>query len=107
MNLLTSGSIPEDIIPYFFGGRLIALNKKDGGIRPIVIGLVYRRLISKLIAGYAREKLAPMWSPLQLGLVFREGVRLLCMRRDITCDIWNQILYSLRSISACIQLDSS
>jgi len=26
-----------DVAPIFFGGRLLALNKKSGGIRPITI----------------------------------------------------------------------
>ena len=32
------------IAPIFFGGRLLALNKKSGGIRPIAIGFTLRRL---------------------------------------------------------------
>ena len=34
-NLVLAGWCPVDVIPTFFGGRLIALNKKSGGIRPI------------------------------------------------------------------------
>jgi len=46
-NLVISGRCPEAVAPVFFGGRLLALNKKTGGIRPIVIGFTLRRLASK------------------------------------------------------------
>ena len=74
VNLIASGNIPGEIRPTLFGGRLVALEKKDGGVRPIVIGLVLRRLASKLVARYAQEKLAPVWSPLQLGVGVQGGV---------------------------------
>jgi len=37
-----TGACPTDIIPIFFGGRLLALNKKSGGIRPIAVGLTLK-----------------------------------------------------------------
>ena len=37
VNLLLSGSIPNDVKAIIFGGRLIALHKSSGGIRPIAI----------------------------------------------------------------------
>ena len=37
INMVISGRCPPTVIPYFFGGRLIALNKKDGGVRPITV----------------------------------------------------------------------
>ena len=37
-NLVLSGRCPSEIAPVFFGGRALALNNKDGGIRPICIG---------------------------------------------------------------------
>ena len=47
VNMILAGRCPKEVAPTFFGGRLIALNKKCGGIRPIVIGLAFRRLVSK------------------------------------------------------------
>ena len=48
VNKVLSGRCPSAIAPIFFGGRLIALNKKSGGInRPIAIGFTLRRLVSK------------------------------------------------------------
>jgi len=47
VNFVLAGGCPSDVTPVFFGGRLLALNKKTGGIRPIVIGFSLRRLASK------------------------------------------------------------
>ena len=38
---------PCGIVAIFFGGRLIALTKKSDGLRPVVVGLTLRRLVSK------------------------------------------------------------
>ena len=45
-NTVMEEACPIDIIPIFFGGRLLALNKKLGGIRPIAVGLTLPRLAS-------------------------------------------------------------
>ena len=37
-NLVLSGDTPAQMRPLFFGATLTALNKKDGGVRPIAIG---------------------------------------------------------------------
>jgi hypothetical protein len=74
VNLVVAGGIPDHLKPTFFGGRLIALSKKDGGIRPIVVGLTLRRLTSKLVNSYASDKLATSLAPIQLGVGVRGGV---------------------------------
>jgi len=38
VNMVLAGSCPKNVAPVFFGGRLLALNKKSGDIRPIVVG---------------------------------------------------------------------
>src|SRR6218665_1817498 len=43
-----SGRMPKEIRPILFGGSLIALNKESGGLRPIAIGYVWRRLTAKV-----------------------------------------------------------
>src|SRR6478609_11135739 len=74
-NLIINGKVPEGIRSFFFGGRLIALNKNSGGIRPIVIGLTLRRLASKVINDYAVRKLVvDLLAPLQLGVGVPRGV---------------------------------
>ena len=54
--------------PVFFGGRLLALNKKTGGIRPIVNGFTLRRLASKCANSFGTKKLASVFYPHQLGI---------------------------------------
>src|SRR6267154_6505836 len=73
-NLIISGGVPLGVRPFLFGGRLIALNKKGGGLRPIVIGLTLRRVASKLVCSAASEKLASVLSPLQLGVGVSGGM---------------------------------
>jgi len=74
VNMLMEGIIPDAIRPYFFGGRLVALDKKGGGVRPIAVGLVVRRLSSKLASSYATGLLAATLSPLQVGVGVLRGV---------------------------------
>ena len=66
VNMCLSGSCPRDISNIFFGGKLISLNKKSGGIRPIVIGFTLRRLTSKLANTFGISRLATYFSPRQL-----------------------------------------
>ena len=54
--------------PVFFGGCLLALNKKTGGIRPIVNGFTLRRLASKCANSFGTKKLASFFYPHQLGI---------------------------------------
>jgi hypothetical protein len=42
--------VPKEIQPFIAGAFLIGLSKKDGGIRPIAIGDVFRRLTGKCLA---------------------------------------------------------
>jgi len=55
-------------MPFFFGGRLIALEKKAGGLRPIVIGLTLRRLVSKCANTVVSASLQDKFLPRQLGV---------------------------------------
>ena len=41
------GNVPFELRPYFFGAKLIALKKPDGGLRPIAVGNTFRRLSAK------------------------------------------------------------
>ena len=47
VNVLAAGELPEEAAPIFSGARLYAGNKKCGGIRPIAVGDIIRRLVSK------------------------------------------------------------
>ena len=73
VNLLLDGSCHDDFRHIFFGGRLIALNKKSGGIRPIAIGCTWRRLAAKCANAFACEKLVSFFSPRQVGVAVKGG----------------------------------
>ena len=69
----TAGRVPNAIIPFFFGATLCALRKNDGSLRPIAIGNVLRRLISKAISASLRDRAATLLSPNQLGVGIHGG----------------------------------
>ena len=60
--------MPQRIRRILFGGKLIALHKKKGGIRPIAVGCYWRRLASKAANNRVMQSLAEYFSPLQLGM---------------------------------------
>jgi hypothetical protein len=68
VNLLLSGTCHPDIRPFLFGGRLIALQKKSGGIRPIAIGFSLRRLAAKCANMHAVRKLGDFFGPIQFSV---------------------------------------
>ena len=72
-SLVLEGGVPAAVRPFFFGASLVALEKKDGGVRPIAVGWTLRRLVSK-IAGYmVVDELADLLSPRQLGYGIKGG----------------------------------
>ncbi|XP_061706329.1 uncharacterized protein LOC133517161 [Cydia pomonella] len=73
INKMYTGNINPDIVPILFGANLIALNKKDGGVRPIAVGTTLRRLASKLAVRHIISKLKPHFEPIQLGFGTKGG----------------------------------
>ena len=67
-NLLLAGICPQELRPILFGGTLFALKKSSGGLRPIVIGYLWRRLASKCANAYIIPIATPRLSPKQLGV---------------------------------------
>ena len=62
------GNAPLSVHPILFGATLIALQNKEGGIRPISIGLTLRHLAAKI--GFFRvvqSVSSNALAPLQLG----------------------------------------
>ncbi|XP_074042889.1 uncharacterized protein [Leptinotarsa decemlineata] len=66
-NVLLSGTVNQEICPILFGASLCALEKKDGGIRPIAVGNVFHRLAAKLASFKLKEKLGNIFRPFQNG----------------------------------------
>ena len=78
LTLVLSGGTPSSIRPYFFGANLIALEKKDGGMRPIAVGCTLRRLAAKTASGKVLESMAVLLAPHQLGYGVKGGGRGCC-----------------------------
>jgi hypothetical protein len=72
-NFLLSEQLPSEICHLLYGASLCALNKKDGGLRPIAIGNCLRRLTSKLACFQSRNIVNSYLSPHQLGVATKLG----------------------------------
>jgi hypothetical protein len=68
VNITLAGRCPKSLSSIFFGGRLIALIKKCGDIRPIVIGLILHQLAAKCANDFGISHLGSYFGSLQLGV---------------------------------------
>ena len=68
LNLLAAGRAPPTITPHLCGASLLASRKRNGGHRPIAVGEVLRRLVSKYLASLVRSPAISLLAPLQLGV---------------------------------------
>jgi hypothetical protein len=67
INLIIQGKVPQCARPFFFGATLTGLSKKDGGVRPIAVGCVLRRLAAKCLCKSVFEEMGSLLFPHQLG----------------------------------------
>jgi hypothetical protein len=68
VNLLCSGSANPVIREFLASAALLPINKKDGGIRPIAIGEVLRRLVSKCLIQSSLASARQSVGPSQFGV---------------------------------------
>ncbi|CAK1600196.1 unnamed protein product [Parnassius mnemosyne] len=73
VNLMLMGDVCPDVTPLIYGANLIALTKKDGGVRPIAVGSTFRRLAAKICVRLTRTKLQALFEPVQVGFGTRGG----------------------------------
>ena len=73
VNLFLSGKCPTSLAPFIAGAPLLALKKRSGGIRPIAVGEIWRRLTSKSAVSAVRHKAATLLAPLQVGVGISGG----------------------------------
>ncbi|XP_055347675.1 uncharacterized protein LOC129594849 [Paramacrobiotus metropolitanus] len=73
LDIIIQGNIPDSVRPYFFGAKLIALRKKDGGLRPIAVGNTLRRLTAKVICRRVKGRSTAALQPSQLGFGINGG----------------------------------
>ena len=63
VNLVLSGEVPHPARGALFGAALTALRKPDGGVRPIAVGSIYRRLATKVALKSIRTELGEQLRP--------------------------------------------
>ena len=73
VNHALAGRMPDCARPSLFGASLFALEKPEGGVRPIAVGSVFRRLPAKIAAQYASTQLQAELAPAQVGVGTRGG----------------------------------
>ena len=73
INRKLAGSFPISINEIIFGGRLIALEKKGGGVRPLAIGYVFKRLVAICANHYVIARRSECLKSIQLGVGVPEG----------------------------------
>ncbi len=72
-NLQLKGLTPSSVRSTLFGAKLLAIRKKTGGVRPIAVGYVWRRLTAKVACSYVKESSATLLAPRQLGFGIAGG----------------------------------
>jgi hypothetical protein len=73
INFVLAGNIPIEIGAFFAGAKLIALKKPDGGVRPIAIGEVWRRVAAKVAAKLVQVSTKDIFGDLQMGINTSNG----------------------------------
>ena len=66
--VLARGEAPPGVAPFFAGASLMALEKKPGGLRPIAVGEVFRRMLGKILCKEAKESIHTFFWPRQVGV---------------------------------------
>ena len=69
--------MPVIVRPFFFGAALFAFNKKDGGLRPIAVGLTLRRLVAKVACRVVSDRCASLLKTRLLGVGVKGGAEAL------------------------------
>ena len=65
-NIMLAGKVPDDVLPVLYGANLIALSKPGGGIRPIVVGNILRRMTAKCVVLMLGGEVGELLRPTQL-----------------------------------------
>ena len=77
--LLARGDAPELLAQHIAGASLLALQKPGGGVRPIAIGDVLRRLVAKCFCKiYEEEAKTYLW-PKQIGVAAPLGAEVISL----------------------------
>ena len=74
-NLLAKGQAPPGVADYLAGASLVALPKKDGGLRPVAVGETARRLVAKCLCSQVSDAARERLAPLQVGVALPTAAR--------------------------------
>ena len=92
------GDLPLTVREIIFGGRLIALQKKDGGIRPIAVGYTLRRLATKSANAQVITRRSKELVPLQVGVSVAGGA-------EAAVHVTRRLLHNLLEYHVIVKLD--
>ena len=70
---IINGDIPNQVRHLFTSSRLVALGKKNGGVRPVAIGEYFYRIAAAHAFRVVREYMAELLSPHQYGIGISNG----------------------------------
>ena len=73
VSLLCNGHAPSQIVPHLCGATLLPIQKKGGGLRPIAVGEIMRRLTSKCLSKCVKDEAFHTLTPLQVGVGVKVG----------------------------------
>ena len=73
VRLLCAGRAPVEVVPHLCGATLLPCQKKGGGLRPIAVGEVLRRLTSKCLSHAVQSEAYSTLTPLQVGVGVKGG----------------------------------
>ena len=76
VNVILEGKVLLQLRLYFFGAKLIALKKPDGGLRPIAVGNTFRRLSAKCAGYHVFESRQARYGNRQVGVGTKRGAEL-------------------------------
>jgi hypothetical protein len=74
VQLLVRGEAPMAVAPSLAGAGLLAMPKPKGGIRPIAIGEVLRRIVGKFLCTSVKKEAKTFFHPCQVGVAFPGGI---------------------------------
>ena len=63
VQVMAAGRVPKAVAPFLSGARLHAGKKKDNSLRPIAVGNLLRRLVSKCFSSALSSRATALLSP--------------------------------------------
>ncbi|CAI6010743.1 unnamed protein product [Closterium sp. NIES-65] len=73
-----SRSLPQTVRPFFTASTLVALQKPQGGVRPIAIGEILPRLLSRCVILHFKQQIRDFFLPsLQFGVTVSAGIEVM------------------------------